>query len=567
MTEAKAMSYGATLNANDLQAAEAAAKDADAAVQAGRKSAVVPLRDYQSGAVVRKALATQVPVYRFYNRFAASHFYTVSEAERAAIIANPALAHLMFEGPAFYASSAPASGFTPVYRFLNGQTGVHFYTVSLSERDAIIANPALKHYAYEGIAYYAGLVQGDGLMPLYRFFVPSKGFHFYTASASERNSIRNSMGETYVYEGVASYVVASAVLGETLPHTGSPRSRCVSGTSGYVVNPVPCDSAEALALNPQQDGHRSGINPMSYSALPGYPLTSCVKDNVTGLIWEGKEATGERAWYNQYSHFRDGRVGEANAYVDKMNAMRLCGYNDWRLPTIFELFTLVNYSRGSYLDEYQPNQDPAWFPNSGAAGAGMSFGVLAGDAMSAPHKVAWLEFRTKRSQIADLNLNPYSKFNVRLVRGGVPSQPRFSYATVAYAADAANNVAVDAWTGLQWRRCLVGQTWNGSTCTGTASENLNFYQTLSLARQATGWRLPNAREMASLLDLSQDPGPMMDPVVFPGPLDSPIGGVGQFATSTLEYGFGSWLVTFVGGTNVSAGPESFVFVIRLVRSP
>lgn len=38
------------------------------------------------------------------------------------------------------------------------------------------------------------------------------------------------------------------------------------------------------------------INTMSYSEVPGYDRTECVKDNVRGLIWESK--------VNQSGHLR-----------------------------------------------------------------------------------------------------------------------------------------------------------------------------------------------------------------------------------------------------------------------
>lgn len=99
---------------------------------------------------------------------------------------------------------------------------------------------------------------------------------------------------------------------------------------------------------------------------------SCVRDNTTGLIWELKEPsvgmppyTSLRAAHNRYSFVNSsggngGVVGTAAAlrsscpsqvdcgtetYVAEVNASHYCGGSNWRLPTLVELLTLVDYSR------------------------------------------------------------------------------------------------------------------------------------------------------------------------------------------------------------------------------
>jgi hypothetical protein len=102
----------------------------------------------------------------------------------------------------------------PVYRFY--RNGVHFYTTNESERDSVISNsygksvsftdlsinPQAKDpitggwgYRYEGVAYQALDTQGKAL---YRFFSPSKGYHFVTTNANEALAvIQNSVGSSY----------------------------------------------------------------------------------------------------------------------------------------------------------------------------------------------------------------------------------------------------------------------------------------------------------------------------------------------------------------------------------
>ncbi len=181
---------------------------------ANRDAVLSPTESYAfsekstSLAAIRKA-ASRVIVWRFYNQNTGAHFFTASESERDAIRANSALRHLQYEGPAFETNNQPEVGLSPVFRFYNVQTGVHFYTISEQERDYISGN--LSQFNFEGIAYYASKLPGDGLQALYRFLFTTRGFHFYTASASEAENVRNNL-PAYRYEGVAYYIPAGSTL-------------------------------------------------------------------------------------------------------------------------------------------------------------------------------------------------------------------------------------------------------------------------------------------------------------------------------------------------------------------
>lgn len=63
-----------------------------------------------------------------------------------------------------------------------------------------------------------------------------------------------------------------------------------------------------------------------------------------------------------------------------------------------------------------------------------------------------------------------------------------------------NGAAVyDRKTGLTWQRCVVGMSWNGSSCVGypDESELMQFLSVQSLSQ--SGWRLPNVKELSSIL--------------------------------------------------------------------
>ncbi|MBK7001892.1 MAG: DUF1566 domain-containing protein [Rhodoferax sp.] len=87
----------------------------------------------------------------------------------------------------------------------------------------------------------------------------------------------------------------------------------------------------------------------------------------------------------------------------------------------------------------------------------------------------------------------------------------------------ANGTVFDPKTGLTWMRCAMGQTWDGSTCIGTAS-TYTFDQanaltgTVPFAGQSD-WRMPNIRELQTIVDRSVY-SPAIDSVAFPNTLGS-----------------------------------------------
>lgn len=199
----------AQLTAQALAEAEAQALEADASqpLESLPLGSIASKEAYVSGAIAHKAAAVGAPVYRFYNASTTAHFYTSDTTEADGLVANSS-SSFRLEGPAFWIARAPSSGFSPVHRFYNTRTGVHFYTISEAERAQLQATQS--QFSYEGVAYYASQVAGAGLIPLYRFYVPSKGFHFYTTSESEKANVQANLSATYRYEGIGYYVLNSS---------------------------------------------------------------------------------------------------------------------------------------------------------------------------------------------------------------------------------------------------------------------------------------------------------------------------------------------------------------------
>lgn len=134
-----------------------------------------------------------------------------------------------------------------------------------------------------------------------------------------------------------------------------------------------------------------------------------------------------------------------------------------------------------------------------------------------------------------------------------------------FAPMADNAQVLDRYTGLIWKRCSEGQTWNGTMCTGTATTHTHE-QAMSVAGQAAGgWRLPNVRELSTLMDVGCH-DPAIDRVAFP---NTPYQDYPQsyfWTTTPFTYATGSaWTVGFSEGAIDYRG-RGYAYYIRLVRS-
>lgn len=127
-----------------------------------------------------------------------------------------------------------------------------------------------------------------------------------------------------------------------------------------------------------------------------------------------------------------------------------------------------------------------------------------------------------------------------------------------------NGTVTDTRTGLTWKRCAEGQSWNGSTCTGSASRH-TWANALALAEASTfaghgDWRLPSLKELRSLVEECRY-NPAINDTVFPNTLSSP-----NFWSGSpyAPHSGSAWYVDFYRGTANNYG-RSNTFSVRLVR--
>lgn len=142
-----------------------------------------------------------LPVYRFRSPDLLTYFYTSDENEKNFIVAHYPSHTWTLEGIVFYAGNTGIIGLQPVYRFWSPKLGTHFYTANTAERDFIIANYPPNIWSYEGFAFNAVSSYTPGARAVYRFWNPGIGRHFYTADIAERDIF--IANHDWNYEGFA----------------------------------------------------------------------------------------------------------------------------------------------------------------------------------------------------------------------------------------------------------------------------------------------------------------------------------------------------------------------------
>jgi predicted phosphodiesterase len=113
----------------------------------------------------------------------------------------------------------------PVYRFWSPVFGRHFYTFDEAEKAKLLSEYAAV-WTYEGIAFRAYSSYADAsLSPVYRFWSGSSGAHFYTLDEAEKDKLLRDYSGVWTYEGVAFYAHAAG----RQPEGTMPASRFWSG--------------------------------------------------------------------------------------------------------------------------------------------------------------------------------------------------------------------------------------------------------------------------------------------------------------------------------------------------
>ena len=258
-----------------------------------------------------------------------------------------------------------------------------------------------------------------------------------------------------------------------------------------------------------QDAQYSGNQP-SYTDNGNGTIT----DNVTGLIWQ--QDMGEKISFEQ-------------AFI-KADSLSLADYTDWRVPTIKELYSLILFtgqvsganSIKKFIDTTYFNQPlgntaigereidaQTW---SSTQYTGLTMG---GD--STVFGVNFIDGRIKGYPKYKPATGAANKMYFRMVRGNI------EYGINSFVENGDSTVS-DLATGLMWQQTDDGiaRDWQEAL----------FYAEVSELAGYDDWRLPNAKELQSIVDYTRSPqttnSPAIDPVFETTEINDPDGNPGHY---------------------------------------
>lgn len=268
----------------------------------------------------------------------------------------------------------------------------------------------------------------------------------------------------------------------------------------------------ARAIVPPQPGQRFyGQDAQFPGRAPSYTLGPdgrTVRDNVTGLTWQrspdwvgqGQPGSGVKMTFAQ-----------ARALPAKLNAVAYGGFHDWRLPTIKELYSLILFNGtdpsgpGQATARLHPFIDTHFFKfaygdarygeriiDSQFASSTTYSGWSAGDY----GKMFGVNFADGRIKGYDLMGPPgrgEKTFFVLCVRGN-PAYGKNDF------HDNGNGTITDRATDLMWAKTDsgLGLDWESALAWVQARNSERYLG-------HADWRLPNAKELQSIVDYMRSP--------------------------------------------------------------
>ncbi|MBT3278210.1 MAG: DUF1566 domain-containing protein [Phycisphaerales bacterium] len=239
-----------------------------------------------------------------------------------------------------------------------------------------------------------------------------------------------------------------------------------------------------------QDAQYSG-NAMRYTDNKDGTIT----DEVTGLIWEKTPDFKKRSWPDAAKH---------------ANALNLGGKTDWRMPTMKELFSIAHFEGNQHTKTpYLHSAFDFHWPTEADGGRDMdgqywSSNKYLGTTMRSDQSAFGFNFADGRIKGYPVSGRKVGTLFLRCVRGKAYGENKF--------VDNKDGTISDNATGLIWTQKTSAKSMDWPAA-------LKYAEGRSFAGQSD-WRLPNIKELQTLVDYDRAPdakdktkrGPAIDPI-------------------------------------------------------
>ena len=261
---------------------------------------------------------------------------------------------------------------------------------------------------------------------------------------------------------------------------------------------------------PQKGTNWYGQDAQINGNQPDYQISEdelTVYDKVTGLTW-----TKSPDWNN------DGRINEEDKflfpdflkYTDKLNDENYGGYNDWRTPTIKELYSLIDFRGTDPVRFY--DDSPSLIPFINTNYFDFGFGDI-----NAGRRIIDAQYWSGTEYVSTTMNNQPTTFGVNFADGrikgygrrgrdgnGLTQYARFVRGNSKYGinefVDNKDGTITDKATGLMWAKNDNGKgiDWKRA---------LEWVQKMNQQNYLgyNDWYLPNAKELQSIVDYSRSP--------------------------------------------------------------
>lgn len=341
------------------------------------------------------------------------------------------------------------------------------------------------------------------------------------------------------------------------PDTG--QTTCYD-TAGNVLDPCPSEGQPFYGQDAQYQGPTRSYAKLDASGnnLPDSATSwLMVRDNVTGLIWEVKQlkdgvdnysnpndADNTYTWCDPHPETNGGDQGicsdyNTDSFIQALNTTKFGGYDDWRLPTIKELSTLVNGGRDN------PAINTDYFPST------ISYGYWTSTSHSNSNFVGYAGIVLFANGYASHGYAKSINHNVRAVRGTIYQNPSQFIVN-------GNGTVIDTTTGLMWQQTTADSNNDANPDEMNWQLSLSYCENLELGGY-NDWRLPDRNELQSLVDYGRY-YPAINIVAFPDTMSS----IYNSSTSYVSYDGYTWLINFSYG-GVSQSYKSNNHYVRCVR--